>query len=99
MAELSIKVNIANRVYPLKVTLEEEENIRKAAKMINERVKEYGENFSVRDNQDLLAMCALQFVNESLQASGKQESQLGNLDEEISDMDKLITASINELSE
>lgn len=66
MAELSIKVSIANRVYPLKVKQEEEEGVRKAAKLINDRIKEYESNYSVRDKQDLLAMCVLQFANESL---------------------------------
>jgi hypothetical protein len=43
MGEISIKINIADRVYPLKVNMEEEEIIRRAAKLINDRVKEYQE--------------------------------------------------------
>jgi hypothetical protein len=49
MGEISIKINIADRVYPLKVNMEEEEIIRRAAKLINDRVKEYQENYAVRD--------------------------------------------------
>lgn len=61
---LSIKVNIANRQYPLKIARADEENVRKAAKLISDRMKEYEQNYAVRDPQDLLAMCVLQFANE-----------------------------------
>lgn len=90
MAEISIKVTIANRVYPLKVTDDEEETIRKAAKVINEGVKQYGENFSVRDQQDLLAMFTLQFVNESLTGKGKLQEFDRQLEERISELDKMV---------
>ena len=36
--KLSIRVNIADRFYPLKVERKDEEKIRLAAKMINEKV-------------------------------------------------------------
>ena len=71
MAELSIKVTIAGRIYPLTVKREEEEVVRKAAKLINDRIKDYEDNFSVRDKQDLLAMCGLQFVTQNLQLENK----------------------------
>lgn len=58
--EISIKVNIAERTYPLKVKGEEEEIIRKAADKLNKRIKVYRESFAVRDKEDLLAMCALE---------------------------------------
>ncbi len=38
MGEISIKINIADRVYPLRVESAEEEVIRHAAKLINEKV-------------------------------------------------------------
>ena len=44
MGEISIKINIADRVYPLRVTTEEEEVIRYAAKLINEKIKELQDN-------------------------------------------------------
>ena len=51
MAELSIKVNIAGRVYPLTVKREEEETVRKAAKLINDRMKDYEENYSTTETR------------------------------------------------
>lgn len=60
---LSIKVTIGNRVYPLTIQPEEEESIRKAAKLVNDNIKELESNYAVRDKQDLLAMTALYFAN------------------------------------
>ena len=64
--ELSIKVNIGDRFYPLKIEAEEEEIVRKAAKSINEKAQFYQENFEVKDKQDAIAMAALEFATELL---------------------------------
>lgn len=71
MKDLSIKVNITNRIYPLTIDPAEEENVRLAAKKINEMVKEYEENYAVKDKQDLLAMAALHFASQSMQIDNK----------------------------
>jgi len=60
--KLSIRVNVADRYYPLKVEREEEERIRKAARMINEKVQQYKLRYADKDVQDFLAMAALQYV-------------------------------------
>ncbi len=61
---LKIKVTIGDRVYPLTIRDEnEEEGIRLAVKKINEMVKSFEQNYEVRDKQDVLAMCALQFAS------------------------------------
>jgi len=60
--KLSIRVNVADRYYPLKVERENEEKIRKAARMINEKVLQYKQRYSDKDTQDFLAMASLQYV-------------------------------------
>jgi len=70
--KLSIKVTIANRQYPLRISRKEEEGVRKSAKLINERIKEYEQGYAVTDPQDLLAMCALQFANEASSAKNRK---------------------------
>jgi cell division protein ZapA (FtsZ GTPase activity inhibitor) len=60
--KLSIRVNVADRYYPLKVESENEERIRKAARMINEKVLQYKQRYVDKDIQDFLAMAALQYV-------------------------------------
>jgi len=66
MNNLSIKVTIGNRVYPLTIRREEEELIRKAVRMVNDNIKELENSYAVRDKQDLLAMTALFYANKSL---------------------------------
>lgn len=58
MEELSIKIKIGDREYPMKVKNRDEERVRAAGKLINERMKHYREEFGTGDNQDLLAMVA-----------------------------------------
>jgi cell division protein ZapA (FtsZ GTPase activity inhibitor) len=60
--KLSIKVNIIDRFYPLKIDRKDEEKIRKAGKIINEKVLQYKQKYSDKDVQDFLAMAALQYV-------------------------------------
>jgi cell division protein ZapA (FtsZ GTPase activity inhibitor) len=60
--KLSIRVNVADRFYPLKVEKNDEEKIRRAAKMINDKVLMYKQRYVDKDTQDFLAMSALQFV-------------------------------------
>ena len=60
MSSLKIKVSVANRTFPLTIKLEEEENVRKAVKMIESRLQVYEKSFEARDAQDLLSMCLLE---------------------------------------
>ena len=60
--KLSIKVNLAERYYPLKIDRGDEEKIRRAARMINEKVLQYKQKYADKDTQDFMAMAALQFV-------------------------------------
>lgn len=60
--KLSININIADRMYPLRIERSEEEGIRRAAKIINDRVAQYRQKYVSKDVQDCLAMATLQFV-------------------------------------
>jgi cell division protein ZapA len=62
--KLKIKISIADRVYPLTVDLSQEEGLRSASKKIDVMIKQFEENYAVRDKQDVLAMCALQFASQ-----------------------------------
>ena len=91
MGEISIKINIADRVYPLKVNMEEEEIIRRAAKLINDRIKEYQENYAVRDKQDLLSMCVLHYATSALKADKKVSVEDTEVTEKVYQLDNLLS--------
>lgn len=75
MDELSIKISIAGRTYPLTIKREEEELIRKAAKQVDEKVRTFQQNYAVKDKQDLLAMTALQMASSVLKLSNDSSSE------------------------
>ncbi len=72
--KLSIRINVADRYYPLKVNRDEEEDIRKAARMINEKVLQYKQKYVDKDIQDFLAMAALQYVIQMLDVETKSDN-------------------------
>ena len=81
---LSIKVQIAERFYPLKIKRPDEEKIRKAARMINDKVLQYKQRYTDKDSQDFMAMAALQFVISLLDC--EQQQNVVSLNEELSDL-------------
>lgn len=93
--EISIKVTIGDRQYPLKIDASEEATIRKASKLINDKAKFYQENFSVKDKQDSLAMAALEFATEVLQGEDKESTDSNLLDRKISYFQNLINKAIH----
>lgn len=96
MGDISIKINIADRVYPLKVSTEEEEIIRRAAKLINDRIKDYQENYAVKDKQDLLSMCVLHYATTSLKAEKKGMAEDTDVSERVSQLDILLSDFFSE---
>jgi len=67
MDELSISIAVAERSYRLVVEKEHEELFRKAAKLIDKRIKDYSVSYAYKDKQDLLAMVALEYATSYLQ--------------------------------
>ncbi len=72
--KLSIRVNIIDRYYPLKIDKGDEEKIRKAGKIINDKVLQYKQKYSDKDVQDFLAMAALQYVTRLIEIEDKEEN-------------------------
>jgi cell division protein ZapA (FtsZ GTPase activity inhibitor) len=87
--KLKIKISIADRVYPLTVEMSQEEGLRSASKKIDTMIKQFEENYAVRDKQDVLAMCALQF------ASQVEQKQLDNVIDGTETLERL--KKINDL--
>ena len=92
---LKIKVTIADRVYPLTIKNErEEEGIRLAVKKINEMVKQFEQNYEVRDKQDVLAMCALQFASKIEQKGIEQTEGTKEAEDRLRALDELVNSKL-----
>ncbi len=81
--KLKIKISIADRVYPLNVDMSQEEGLRSASKKIDIMIKQFEENYAVRDKQDVLAMCALQF------ASQVEQKKIDKVEDNTNTIEKL----------
>ncbi|NER14175.1 cell division protein ZapA [Leptobacterium flavescens] len=90
--KLKIKISIADRVYPLTIRPSQEEGLRKAAKEIEALIKQFEQNYAVRDKQDVLAMCALQFASQVEQKSIDKE----NVDVEVRERLKTLNELLRE---
>jgi len=91
MEELSIKIKIGDREYPMKVDAEDEERIRLAGKKINEKIKLYRDQFGIDDKQDLLAMVAFDSLYEKLQAEASSSTTGESAVDKISYLSRLIS--------
>lgn len=88
-----ITVNIAGRVYPLNVPAAEEETLRKVGKQIENMIKDFEQNFDVRDKQDALAMCALKLGTNAEVVSLNYEKNINSTNERLAQ----INQSLNEI--
>lgn len=91
MGSLGITVTIAGRTYRLTVDNEaEEEMIRKASSEINEKVKVYSQNYSFKDQQDLLAMVCLEIASKKLSVQSMDKEQKLELIRSLEEINSLI---------
>lgn len=90
---MHINVVIADRPYRLKIKPEEEETVRRAARVINDRVKEYQQAFLSKDKQDFLAMIALQNTVEALKYKESAPQEGSPLAEKITQLETLLRSS------
>ncbi len=92
---LKIKVTIGDRVYPLTIKGEgEEEGVRKAVKKINELIKKFEQNYEVRDKQDVLAMCALQFASQNEVRSVHDELDTEKVENKLREINELLDSHL-----
>lgn len=88
--KLKIKLSVANRVYPLTIDPTQEEGLRKAAQKIEAMIKQFEQSYSVRDKQDVLAMCALQFASQTEQKVIDKDNTSKEVEERLLALDKLL---------
>lgn len=92
--KLKIKLSIADRVYPLTIDPAQEEGLRKAAKNIELLAQKFEQNYAVRDKQDVLAMCALQFASKLEQKDIEEEEDTKEACERLMALDQLINSKL-----
>ena len=93
--KLKIKLSIANRVYPLTIDPSQEEGLRKAAQNIDAMIKQFEQSYSVRDKQDVLAMCALQFASRTEQKVIDKDNLNDEVEHRLDALDQLLKEHVS----
>ena len=94
MDNLSIKIKIADREYPMKVKPADEEKVRNAGKLISERLRSYREQFGIDDKQDLLAMVAFDSVVDKLEMEKQEKETDDSVVQKINQLNHLVAQSL-----
>ena len=92
--KIKIKVNIADRIYPLTIRPEQEEVIRLSVKKIDQMIKQLEQSYAVRDKQDVLAMCSLQYATKLIQKNNSEDDRNKEDLKNISNLNELIKEHI-----
>ena len=92
--KIKIKVNIADRIYPLTIRPEQEEAIRLSVKKIDQMIKQLEQSYAVRDKQDVLAMCSLQYATKLIQKDNSDDDRNKENLKNISNLNELIKEHI-----
>ena len=87
-------MTIANRVYPLTVKTEEEEQIRAAVKTINDAVARFESRYAVQDKQDVLSMCALQLASKTEIALKQSQAVQSQASEALAEVEAVLNAAL-----
>ena len=88
--QLKIKLSIADRVYPLTINPSQEEGLRLATKKIEEMIKRFEKSYAVRDKQDVLAMCALQFAAQVEQKQIDKTNDKQEMEDKLEALNQLL---------
>ena len=73
---IPINVPVGDRTYRIKITPEDEEQVRKTIKTINEKIIEYKTEFAGKDMQDYISMVVLWYATQ-LQSGGSSMLEKG----------------------
>ena len=94
MTELSIKIRIAERDYPMRVTVQDEERLRLAGRQLGEKLREFRDDYGIQDKQDLLAMVALATMADQLKVSKEKDGTDAALTERLARLDELLAGIV-----
>ena len=91
MDEITINITLLDRPFRLVVSRADEEKVRKAATLINERVKYYAKHYAYKDSQDLLSMTALQFATSVVKMESESNFKDQHLERRLNDLNALLS--------
>jgi len=86
---------IAGRPYKMGVTREQEEFVRNAANRVNSAIKDYAHSFEYKDQQDLLAMVALQHTVGFIKLEEEKDFREREMEKKLKEIDEVLSGQLS----
>jgi cell division protein ZapA (FtsZ GTPase activity inhibitor) len=90
---VQINVTVSDRIYPLRVSEKEKEEVLKAVKLVNEKIREYQRMYDGKDKQDYLAMVLLLFAVEHMKNQKKTIIEDTGFEQKLLELEQILTQS------
>ena len=90
MSEVTLKIEIAGKEYPLKVTKDKANFIEEASQLIKSNLSDFEKKYSITDKKDILAMVFLQTVSEFLKERENKQNELASLKTLLDELGDLV---------
>ena len=94
---VSISVTVGERQYPLKIRAQDEDLVRQAEHLINEKFNEFQLRFTGQEKIDYLAMSALMNFVDLLKNKNAEGEQDELLFQKISEAEKMIANALKKI--
>ena len=94
--EIGVTIHIAGRPYRLLIKRGEEEDIRRAAKLVDDQINYYARTYHYNDKQDLLAMVALHYATMGMNAEEESGFIKKELQGTMKEIDSLLTEALKD---
>ena len=95
--DISITVNIAGVAYPLRIQSSEEEYIRKAEHLINERLRALKDDYKITDRPTLFSMLSIQLASELVQQKELNVGTDSGISEQFRQLNNVLDSALNEI--
>ena len=92
--EIKISITVAERNYRLTIDKADEEKVRRAADLINERVKEFKRVYTDKDYLSLVTMACIQFATNVAKYESDSAFKDQYLDKQLDVIDDLLTENL-----
>ena len=92
---LNIKVVIAGRPYKMEVQREQEEVVRKAAGYVDDALNRYAHSYEYDDQQDLLAMVALQSTTGMMELEKREGYREKEMETKLKEIDGILSHQLS----
>jgi cell division protein ZapA len=85
---------VADRTYRLKIKPEEEETVRKALKIVNDKILEFKTQFAGKDMQDYIAMCLIMYATQPAENNTASAFSSADIEARLQKLESLLDESL-----